>query len=326
MSNIIDEFGEYIRYEQGGSEHTILAYTTDIEKWLKLEGFTEPADDRGELLESFLRDVDNRRARKSAMKLMQSGDSARTAHRRLSALRTFYKYLLKRDLVEHNPFNAVQMPKMARDLPTFVNADALTHRIEQLYKDAEQCESAKERMKNLEMAFVVDLLFQTGMRSAEVRGLSLADVDLTSMQLKVFGKRKKERIIPFGPGLREHIDEYLLYRSTLDSETDVFLLTDKGKPITEGYLYNLVTSALEPLEQYSKKSPHILRHSFATALLNDGADLMSVKELLGHEGIGTTSIYTHTTFEELRKVYNAHPRAKAKEAKESDQEDKDDIS
>lgn len=311
MSNLIDDFVDHIRYEHGGSEHTVIAYTSDIEKWLKLEGFEDTDDDAA--LESFLRQIDNRRARKSAMKLMQSGDSARTTHRRLSALRTFYTYLLKRGVMEHNPFNAVQMPKMAKELPTFVNADALSRRIDQLYMDAKQADNPKERLKIQEMAFVVDLLFQTGMRSAEVRGLTLSDIDLSAMQLKVLGKRKKERIIPFGTGLKARIDEYLEYRKTLEPETDAFLLTDKGTPMTAHILYNLVTTALEPLEQYSKKSPHVLRHSFATALLNDGADLMSVKELLGHENIATTSIYTHTTFEELRKVYNAHPRAKSKD-------------
>lgn len=316
MSSIVDDFKEYLRYEQGDSEHTILAYTSDIERWLGLEEYApSDAEDTEEKLIAFVSSVDNRRARKSAMKLMQSGDSPRTTHRRLSALRTFYRYLLKRGLVEHNPFAAVQMPKMSQDLPTFVNAEALTDRIEQLYRDAEQAEQEKNRKKYREMAFVVDLLFQTGMRSAEVRGLTVQDVDITSMQLKVLGKRRKERIIPFGEALRTRIIEYIDYRTSLNPSNDVFLLTDKGKPMTARALYILVTTALQPLDQYSRKSPHVLRHSFATALLNHGADLMSVKELLGHEGIGTTSIYTHTTFEELKKVYNAHPRSKTKEEK-----------
>lgn len=316
MSSIVDDFKEYLRYEQGDSEHTILAYTSDIERWLGLEEYApSDAEDTEEKLIAFVSSVDNRRARKSAMKLMQSGDSPRTTHRRLSALRTFYRYLLKRGLVEHNPFAAVQMPKMSQDLPTFVNAEALTDRIEQLYRDAEQAEQEKNRKKYREMAFVVDLLFQTGMRSAEVRGLTVQDVDITSMQLKVLGKHRKERIIPFGEALRTRIIEYIDYRTSLNPNSDIFLLTDKGKPMTARALYTLVTTALEPLDQYSRKSPHVLRHSFATALLNHGADLMSVKELLGHEGIGTTSIYTHTTFEELKKVYNAHPRAKTKEEK-----------
>lgn len=316
MNSILDDFKEYLRYEQGSSEHTILAYGTDIDKWLELEGYHEStADAQGASLTAFLRGVDNRRARKSAMKLMQSGDSARTSHRRLSALRTFYRYLLKRKVVEHNPFAAIQMPKMAKELPTFVNADALVEQIERLYEDGREAEDPKDRAKSREMAFIVDLLFQTGMRSAEVRGLKVSDVDLVTCQLKVLGKRKKERIIPFGERLKDEMEEYLRYRASIECDGDAFLVTEKGKPVTSGYLYALVRKALSPLEQYSKKSPHVLRHSFATALLNDGADLMSVKNLLGHEGIGTTSIYTHTTFEELKKVYKAHPRAKKSDEK-----------
>lgn len=316
MNGIINDFGDYLRYEQGYSEHTLLAYIGDIEKWMEIEGCSALTDGDDDGVLDFLRSMDNRRARKSAMKLMQSGDSARTTHRRLSTLRTLYRYLMKKGVVEHNPFAAVQMPQTSKELPTFVNADALSRLIDRLYLDGEEAESESERAKNRERAFVVDLLFQTGMRSAEVRGLTIHDIDLTSMQIKVLGKRKKERIIPFGEDLSRRIRTYLKYRETLNSDSDALLLTDKGRPMTAGILYNLVTGALAPLEQYTKKSPHVLRHSFATALLNDGADLMSVKELLGHEGIGTTSIYTHTTFEELKKVYSAHPRARAKSEKE----------
>ena len=147
------------------------------------------------------------------------------------------------------------------------------------------------------------------MRRAELLGLHLGDIDTTKGELKVLGKRNKERIIPLGPLICQKIDLYLGYRSP-KVETEVFLLNDEGKPAKADYVYKVVKEALAPLPQYSRKSPHILRHSFATAMLNNGADLFSVKELLGHDSISSTAVYTHTTFEELRKMYNAHPRSR----------------
>ena len=211
--------------------------------------------------------------------------------------------------VEHNPFKAVQVPKDGQYLPTFVNADLLTRHIERLYKEAEEEPTSEGKRVAWQRAFVVDLLFQTGMRRAELLGLHLEDIDTTKGELKVLGKRNKERIIPLGPLICQKIDLYLGYRSP-KVETEVFLLNDEGKPAKADYVYKVVKEALAPLPQYSRKSPHILRHSFATAMLNNGADLMSVKELLGHDSISSTAVYTHTTFEELRKMYNAHPRSR----------------
>lgn len=288
------------------SELSIVAYLTDIEHWLTLEGGNEL---EGEALEQFLCSVDTRRARKSLIKLMETPDATRSVKRRLSALRSLYGYLMKIGKVEHNPFKVVQVPKDGQYLPTFVNADLLTRHIERLYKEAEEEPTREGKKSTWQRAFVVDLLFQTGMRRAELLGLHLGDIDTTKGELKVLGKRNKERIIPLGPLICQKIDLYLGYRSP-KVETEVFLLNDEGKPAKADYVYNVVKEALAPLPQYSRKSPHILRHSFATAMLNNGADLMSVKELLGHDSISSTAVYTHTTFEELRKMYNAHPRSR----------------
>lgn len=288
------------------SELSITAYFTDIEHWLTLEGCNEL---EGEALEQFLCSVDTRRARKSLIKLMETPDATRSVKRRLSALRSLYGYLMKIEKVEHNPFKAVQVPKDGQYLPTFVNADLLTRHIERLYKEAAEEPTSEGKKSAWQRAFVVDLLFQTGMRRAELLGLHLGDIDTTKGELKVLGKRNKERIIPLGPLICQKIDLYLGYRSP-KVETEVFLLNDEGKPAKADYVYKVVKEALAPLPQYSRKSPHILRHSFATAMLNNGADLMSVKELLGHDSISSTAVYTHTTFEELRKMYNAHPRSR----------------
>lgn len=305
MDGILKRYERYLLYERGMSPLTVTAYLADVELWLRLEGAEDFAE---ETLEKFLREVDTRRARKSLIKLMEGGDTARSVKRRLSALRSLYGYLMKLEWVEHNPFKAVQLPKDNDYLPTFVNPDLLTRHIEKLYKEATELPTEEEQRVAWQHAFVVDLLFQTGMRRAELVGLRLSDIDLTVGQLKVVGKRSKERIIPLGPLICQKIELYLGYRSPKVA-TDQFLLSDDGRRATTAYLYSVVTKALAPLSQYSKKSPHVLRHSFATAMLNNGADLMSVKELLGHDSISSTAVYTHTTFEELRKMYHAHPRS-----------------
>lgn len=302
-----ERYRRYLTYEQAASELTIQAYLSDLEQWLIIEG-QEPSDDAA--LETLVRRTDTRTARKSLLKFMEAGDSARTVRRRLASIRSFYRFLLRQELVHTNPFHAVRPPKGGKELPTFLNADALTQRIGELYTEAkEAAEDPKQKKELWVQAFVVDLLFQTGMRSAELCGLRTTDIDFTAESVKVLGKRNKERIIPLGPGILEKIAEYLdTYRTPSDPAEPTFLVNTRGTPATHSFLYRIVTQALEPLAQYNHKSPHILRHSFATALLNGGADLMSVKELLGHEDVATTSIYTHTTFEELRKNYQAHPR------------------
>lgn len=298
----LEDFIDYLTYERGASAHTIAAYRRDLEVWRDTCGV--------ELTSEQLGAIDLRTARRMAMQLMERGDSPRTVHRRLSTIRTLYGYLLKQGIVESDPFRAIQLPKMERSLPPFVDPDTLTKRIEQLYSDAEAAEREEDRDHLFLLAFLTDLLFQTGMRSAEARALRLSDVDRAGERLRIIGKRNKERVVPFGSLLGRKIDLYLSYRDRKVAPGEsLFLVTEKGRPIGARQLYSYVREALEPLSHYSRKSPHVLRHSFATALLNDGAGLMSVKELLGHEEISTTSIYAHTSFEELQRMYAAHPRA-----------------
>ncbi len=302
-----DQFFQYLAYEQSASPLTVEAYQNDLNQWLIVEGH-DPSDDA--TLELMVRTVGTRTARKSVLKFMEAGDSARTVRRRLASIRSFYRFLLRHGVVSTDPFRSIRPPKSSKELPTFLNSDALTRRIKELYEEADrQNEDAKEKQAIWMQAFIIDLLFQTGMRSAELCGLRVTDINFGTQTLKVLGKRNKERIIPLGPGILNTLSEYLAhYRTPATPDEPAFLLNSRGKAATHSFLYRVVTQALEPLSQYNHKSPHILRHSFATALLNGGADLMSVKELLGHEDVATTSIYTHTTFEELRKNYQAHPR------------------
>lgn len=309
-------FAEYLRLEKGHSGRTIESYLDDLKLWVSLEGGLDPETATSEEILSFVRKVDTRRARKSVLTFVEHGDSPRSIARRLSALRSFYTYLLKHGEVESNPFHAIRPPKSKNVLPTFVSSDALSRRIEELYATAQEASDEAEKRHSYFLAFLIDLLFQTGMRSSEVTGLALSAVDLSGRRIRVRGKGDKERIIPFGPGLAKEIEHYLSeIRTPLEPGEGHFLISEKGRPVTHAVLYRLVREALDPLTNYSRKSPHILRHSFATALLNDGADLLSVKELLGHESVSTTGVYTHTTLEELRKNYTAHPRSRKKEEK-----------
>lgn len=309
MEDLLKRYEGYLKHERGLAQLTLDAYLGDILHWLELEEI-DYKDSQN--LEAFLTQMDARKARKSLLKLMSVGDSSRSVRRRMSAIRSFFSYLQKIQVVASNPFKNIQVPKTSQSLPTFVNAKVLTRRIEQLYEDAQDAEREEDQQAIWKKAFIIDLLFQTGMRSAELLGLKLSDVDTIDGKVRVLGKRSKERIIPLGSLICKKIELYLSYRSPKVLGCEDFLLNDRGEPANAGYLYRLVNSALAPLEQYSKKSPHVLRHSFATALLNDGADLMSVKELLGHESISSTAIYTHTTFEELQKMYRAHPRSQVK--------------
>lgn len=304
-------YESYLRLEKGCSPRTVRSYLDDLRLWLLIEGLAPDAAEAE--IEDLVRSIDNRTARKSVLRFMEHGDTPRSIGRRLSALRSFYSYLMKRGEVEQNPFHAVRAPKAGKEIPSFVNARALSDRIDELYRDAREAERPEDQAHLWYLAFVTDLLFQTGMRSQEVCNLRLESIDLTGLQIKVRGKGDKERIIPIGPFIKEKIARYIAdARRPKGPDTGLFLLSEKGRPMAHSTLYVTVKEALAPLDQYSRKSPHILRHSFATALLNDGADLMSVKELLGHESVSTTSIYTHTTFEELRRNYRAHPRSKPK--------------
>lgn len=309
VQDIIEDFTAHLAYEKGASSHTLVAYRGDLVKWLRMQGI-DPVD--GEAVVRYINAVDKRMARKAVIGFAEQGDAPRTIHRRMSAIRGLYDYLLKQGEVKSNPFATVQPPKSRKSLPPFVDAATLTDHIETLYLFFEEGleVGSSDVWNRLEDAFITDLLFQTGMRRAELVSLTLPSIDMAQCQMKVLGKRKKERIIPFGALLLEKIKLYLRYRQEWNPLTDRLIVNSKGVPVNEGYVYTVVRRALAPLEQYTKKNPHVLRHSFASALLNDGADLMSVKELLGHESISTTAIYTHTTFEELKRMYNAHPRAK----------------
>ncbi|MCI6726192.1 MAG: tyrosine-type recombinase/integrase [Bacteroidales bacterium] len=234
---------------------------------------------------------------------MERGTDARTVSKALSALRSLYRYLLRTARVERDPVRLVHNPKVHAKLPTFVRQAEM----DRLFDDTPFPDTYEgERDRTILLTF-----YSTGIRLSELTGLTLADVDCQAGELKVTGKRNKQRIVPFGPDLQQAMQHYLQRRSATFSDAPrALFLTAKGKPVSQQQVAKWVKQYLSLVTTQKKKSPHVLRHTFATVMLNNGADLEAIKELLGHAGIATTEVYTHTTFAELVKEYQqAHPRA-----------------
>lgn len=289
-----ESFINYLQYEKRSSSHTILAYRNDLNQFVQFcTGITGEFDVSG---------IDRRMIRLWVVKLMEDKLSSRSVQRKVSTLKAFFRYLMKLEIVESNPVFEVPLPKIRKKLPYFVEEKGLHHLLDDGYFE-EGFAGVRDKM-------VIALLYGTGIRLSELLGLSVGHIDLVQCQIKVTGKRNKERIIPFSRSLKHEIDHYLgIKDETFGVDRGVLIVTDKGEPAYEKLVYRIVKSYLSKVTLIEKRSPHILRHTYATHLLNKGADLNAVKELLGHSNLGATEIYTHTTFEKLQKIYQqAHPR------------------
>ena len=234
--------------------------------------------------------------------LNKQGDSARTMRRKVQAVRSFYKWLMKQGMASDSPAAAVELARIPKRLPQLVRTSSMDELLDQ---EIDETDFVQVRNR-----LIVMMLYETGMRRAELLDLLDRNVDTASGELKVHGKRDKDRIIPFGTELAQAIDSYRLLRDELVRGCEHFFVKEDGNPLYPMLVYRIVRRALQEVGVTSKRSPHVLRHSFATAMLNDGAAINSVKELLGHESLATTQIYTHVTFSELKNNYKlAHPRA-----------------
>ncbi len=293
-------FIDYLRYERNLSENTIEAYQADLKAF---ESFFKNLEG-----EFSWRNMDADIIRQWIVDMVDKGNTACSVNRRLSALRSFYRFLLKRQFVKADPAHNVFGPKKEKILPSYIRESAMDKLL-----DSENFSGDYIGLRDRMMLLT---FYSTGIRLSELIGLNIADVNLDDMCIKVTGKRNKQRVIPYGDEMKVAIRRYLSIRAVFcqkkSSDSEAFFLDGKSaerlkaskvREIVRGYL-SLVTTLC-------KKSPHILRHSFATSMLNHHADLQSVKELLGHESLSTTEIYTHTSFEELKEMYKqAHPRAK----------------
>ena len=264
---MINQFLNYLRYERNASPQTVQTYEESLrefESYLSLRDnglFIETAD--ADLIRDWMES------------LMDKGNTASTINKKLSALRSFYRFALKRKLVEKDPAHCITGPKKSKPLPQFLREGEMDHLLDGLEWDDTNYKDVRART-------ILLLFYEAGLRRAELIGLNDGDVDFAIGQLKVTGKRNKQRIVPFGKELAEALNAYRTVRD------------EQGAAVTS----------------LKKRSPHVLRHTFATAMLNHGADLESIKNLLGHESVSTTEIYAHTTFEQLKRIYKeAHPRA-----------------
>lgn len=296
----IKSFVDYLRYERNLSEHTIAGYEADLKEF---ERFYLGLDS-----ELDWNSIDADVVRQWEVSIMERGNKASSVGRRLSALRTFYRFLMKRKMVTKDPAHLVRAPKKDKALPGYVREEEMNHLFDGDFFDAS--------FKGVRDKTILLTFYSTGIRLSELTGLRLPDFDMNQMQLKVTGKRNKQRLVPFGVELRDSMREYLSVRGQFCSErgfsTDVLFVDERvGGEMSPSGVREMVKRYLSLVTTQQKRSPHVLRHSFATSMLNHHADLQSVKELLGHESLSTTEVYTHTSFEELKEVYkHAHPRAK----------------
>ena len=283
-----EDFLNYLRYERNRSELTVCRYEQSLRDF-----------------ESYFKNRDGQLSWESDWmeSMMDKGDMASTVNSSLSAVRSFFRFALSRGLVTHDPSYVVKGPKKQKPLPQFV-------REEEMNRLLDTPQMWEEGFAGLRARTIIIMFYETGIRLAELIGLDVTDVDFAAHQIKVTGKRNKQRIIPFGAELEAVLREYITQRNDQLQVDQALVLSDKGKRMTRSQVEKIVKRHLSLTTTLKKRTPHVLRHSFATAMLNNGAGLEDVRLLLGHESVATTQIYTHTTFEQLKKIYeNAHPRA-----------------
>ena len=290
----IDSFIGFLRVEKNYSQHTLRAYANDLRSF---QSFLADVDGSLSFMDA---DVDLMRAWVAG--LVDDGVAPASVSRKMSTLRAFYDYLHSEGHVDYNPAVSLKNPKLRKKLPTFVKEEDMDCLLDEV-AFGDGYEACRDRM-------IIMCFYSTGMRLSELVGLDVADVDMARSVVKVFGKRSKERIVPFGVEMKRELENYLGLRSAQRSASEALFLSRGGGRVSHSTVYRMVREKLSGVTSVNKKSPHVLRHSFATAMLNNDAELGVVKELLGHKRLATTEVYTHLTFEELKRFYKkAHPRA-----------------
>ena len=289
---LIDQFIGYIQAEKRFSVLTVEAYQRDM---LQFAEFMRTEYDIEDLTQ-----VKTTQVKSFIVHLKSEGLENRSINRKMSTLRTFYKYCLRENLMEKSPMTGVKALKQPKSLVKFVTETDIN---KVSFGDEADFATVRDHL-------LFEMLYQTGMRQAELRGLTDGDVDKMGMQVKIHGKRNKDRIIPLSREMIVLIDQYKTLRdATFTVKADRLLLNDKGEEMSPSYVYNKVHHMLEGVTTLKQKSPHVLRHTFATHLLDEGASLVAIQKLLGHEDLATTQIYAHNTIEQLKKIHKqAHPK------------------
>lgn len=294
-----DEFLSYLKLERNYSDATIGNYGEDLSLFDRYMQQIRPDHHPAETDPTL---IDSEDVRSWMAHMMEQGKKTTSVNRRLSTLHSFFKYLQATQRIQRDPTHKLRGPKNSRPLPYFLKEREVNELL-----DAPTDTASYEAVRN---RLIIEIFYTAGLRVSEMAQLNVSDIDLPAAQLKVTGKGNKQRIIPFGPELKNDIEAYLPLRAQLGSSDSALMLTGKGRRMSTELIRREVKKLIATVSTIKKNSPHVLRHTFATTLLNHQADLEVVRQLLGHESLAATEVYTHTTFEELKKVYNkAHPRS-----------------
>ncbi|HAE68282.1 MULTISPECIES: tyrosine-type recombinase/integrase [Sphingobacterium] len=289
------EFIRFLQIEKRYSEHTVIAYKHELEmfqSFLDREGLT-------------VQDIVYRDLRHYFAQMVESGKNASSVNRSMSSMRTYFKFLQREECIAKNPMTLIKALKTAKKLPVVVEKEKLVRLLDQMGQEQDGFESCRDYM-------VMELLFGTGIRLAELLKIKEQDIDFFNKNILILGKRNKERLVPINNLLLKELKNYLQQKATqfVDTNNSLLIVTKEGKPAYAKLIYAIVHRQLTLISTQGKRSPHILRHTFATALLDNGADLNAIKELLGHAGLAATQVYTHNSAERLKSIYKqAHPKA-----------------
>ena len=294
----INTFLEYLKFQKRYSQHTIIGYKIDLEQFF---AYLDSQYDS-----PFIADIKSNFVRSWLAEMRSEKISPKSLNRKISSLKSFFKFLLKMGEVQHSPMSTIVAPKVGKRLPTFIEEKGM----EKLKTDVEFSDNWVGKTNKL----LIDVFYATGIRLSELIGLQEAQIDQSNAQIKVLGKGNKERIIPVSADIIFQLMSYMNAKQELDCDIKAnnLFISPKGKPLYPKYVYNVVKSVLSinNITTLKKKSPHVLRHTFATHLCNNGADINAIKELLGHSSLAATQIYTHNTIEKLKDIHKkSHPKA-----------------
>ena len=301
----LERFIKYIQFEKRYSPHTVLAYRSDLEQFIHFLNNPENQDPAPEPVITHPSQITHHLIRNWMVEMMNNELTARSVNRKIATLRKYFKFLLQEGDISHNPASKINTPKAPKNLPVVVEEARLTQMLDDKEIFTPDFKGTRDKL-------VIETLFGTGIRLSELMGLKETDINVYEGTLKVLGKRNKQRIIPINNELKNLIAEYteLKKNQKFDNNSLALLVTDKGADAYPKLIYLIVQKYLSYISTQNKKSPHVLRHTFATTLLNRGADLNAIKELLGHANLSATQIYTHNSVERLKSIYKlAHPKA-----------------